>query len=47
MKCKIWYLIFRTVSDGQPASRQMDDRSIRAFAVKLRAFGAPLFGFGA
>jgi len=25
----------------------MDDRSVRAFAVKPRAFGAPLCGVGA
>ena len=41
--CKIWYSIFQTVSD----LGNIYDRSIRAFAVKPRAFGAPLSGFGA
>jgi hypothetical protein len=41
--CRIWYSISETVSDGNPA----DDCSIRAFAAKPRAFGAPLCGFGA
>ena len=43
MKCKIWYSISQTVSD----LGNTHDRSIRAFAVKPRAFGAPLSGFGA
>jgi hypothetical protein len=29
------------------ASCNMDDRSVRAFTVKPRAFGAPLGGVGA
>jgi hypothetical protein len=41
--CKIWYSISQTVSD----LGNIHDRSIRAFAVKPRAFGAPLSGFGA
>jgi hypothetical protein len=41
--CKIWYSISQTVSD----LGNVYDRSIRAFAVKPRAFGAPLCGFGA
>ena len=43
MSCKIWYSISQTVSD----LGNIHDRSIRAFAVKPRAFGAPLSGFGA
>src|SRR5262245_56428200 len=39
ISCKIWYSISQTMSDR--------DRSIHAFAVKPRAFGAPLSGFGA
>ena len=41
--CKIWYSISQTVSD----LGSIYDRSIRAFAVKPRAYGAPLRGFGA
>ncbi len=41
--CKIWYSISQTVSD----LGNIYDRSIRAFAVKPRAFGAPLSGLGA
>jgi hypothetical protein len=41
--CKIWYSISQTVSDLS----NIHDRSIRAFAAKARAFGAPLSGFGA
>ena len=41
--CKIWYSISQTVSD----LGNIHDRSIRAFAVKPRAFGAPLSGFWA
>jgi hypothetical protein len=41
--CKIWYSISQTVSD----LGNIYDRSIRVFAVKPRAFGAPLSGFGA
>jgi hypothetical protein len=47
IKCKIWYLISRTMSDPICIRRNIHDRSIRAFAVKPRAFGAPLSGFGA
>ena len=43
LRCKIWYSISQTVSD----LGNIHDRSIRAFAVKPRAFGAPLSGFGA
>ena len=43
ISCKIWYSISQTVSD----LGNIHDRSIRAFAVKPRAFGAPLSGFGA
>jgi hypothetical protein len=32
--CKIWYLISRTVSDDDPHCGDIDDRSVRAFAVK-------------
>jgi hypothetical protein len=39
---KIWYSISQTLLD----LGNIYDRSIRAFAVKLRAFGAPLCGFG-
>ena len=42
LTCKIWYSISQTVSDLV----NIYDRSIRAFAVKPRAFGAPLSGFG-
>ncbi len=42
-RCKIWYSISQTVSD----LGNIYDRSMRAFAVKPRAFGAPLSGFGA
>ena len=38
--CKIWYSISQTVSD----LGNIHDRSIRAVAVKPRAFGAPLSG---
>ena len=45
--CKIWYLISRTVSDDDAHRGNIDDRSVRAFAVKPRAFGAPPCGIGA
>jgi hypothetical protein len=32
--CKIWYLISRTVSDDDAHCGDIDDRSVRAFAVK-------------
>src|SRR4029434_7952073 len=32
--CKIWYLISRTVSDDDAQCGDIDDRSVRAFAVK-------------
>jgi hypothetical protein len=32
--CKIWYLISRTVSDDDPHCGDIDDPSVRAFAVK-------------
>jgi len=41
--CKIWYSISQTVSD----LGSIYDRSIRTFAVKPRAFDAPVSGFGA
>jgi hypothetical protein len=34
VKCKIWYLISRTVSDDDAHCGDIDDRSVRAFAVK-------------
>jgi hypothetical protein len=45
--CKIWYLISRTVSDDDAYCGDIDDRSVRVFAVKPRAFGAPPCGIGA
>jgi hypothetical protein len=39
--CRIWYSISRTVSDDGRASRRHNGRSVRAFAVKPRACGAP------
>ena len=42
--CKNWYSTLRTVSDHRAHT---NDSSVRAFAVKPRAFGAPLCGFGA
>ena len=45
--CKNWYSISRAVSDNDAHRGNMDDRSVRAFAVKPRAFGAPLCGVGA
>jgi hypothetical protein len=47
LKCKIWYLIFRTVSEDDAHSGNIDDCSARALAVKPRAFGAPPCGIGA
>ena len=34
LMCKIWYSIFRTVSDGSLIRANTNDRSTRAFAVK-------------
>ena len=34
IRCKIWYLISRTVSDDDAHCGDIDDRSVRAFAVK-------------
>jgi hypothetical protein len=34
LRCKIWYLISRTVSDDAPHCGDIDDRSVRAFTVK-------------
>jgi hypothetical protein len=34
LKCKIWYLISRTVSDDDAYCGDIDDCSVRAFAVK-------------
>ena len=45
--CKNWYSTLRTVSDHRAHRGHTNDRSVRAFAVKPRAFGAPLCGFGA
>src|SRR5262249_11285852 len=45
--CKIWYLISRTVSEDDAHRGSIDDRAFRAFAVKPRAFSAPLCGVGA
>ena len=47
ISCKIWYLISRTVSEDNAHRDAMDDRSVRAFAVKPRAFGAPSCCVGA
>jgi hypothetical protein len=47
LKCKIWYLTSRTVSDDDAQCGNADDRSVRVFAVKPRAFGAPPCGIGA
>jgi len=41
LRCKNWYSISRAVSDNDAHRGNMDDRSVRAFAVKPRAFGAP------
>jgi hypothetical protein len=38
-KCKIWCLISRTVSEDDAHRGNMDDCSVRAFAVKPSAFG--------
>jgi hypothetical protein len=46
MICKILYSSLQTVSDWT-RSRLLDCSSVRAFAVKPRAFGAPLRGCGA
>src|SRR5262249_54208357 len=45
-KCKIWYSICRTMSDCDVLCGNVNDRSVRAIAVKPRAFGAPLCGVG-
>ena len=47
LKCKIWYLISRTVSEDDAHRGNNDVCSVGAFAVKPRAFGAPLCGIGA
>jgi hypothetical protein len=47
MTCKNWYSISRTVLDNHAHRGNADDCSVRAFAVKPRAFGAPLCGVGA
>ncbi len=47
IKCKNWYSISQTASDSGAHHGTTDDRSVRAFAVKPRAFGAPLCGVGA
>src|SRR5262249_51111301 len=44
--CKIWYSICRTMSDCNVLCGNVNDRSVRAIAVKPRAFGAPLCGVG-
>jgi hypothetical protein len=44
-QCKIWYWISRTVSDDDAHCGDIDDRSVRAFAVKPR-LGAPPCGIG-
>ena len=43
--CKIWYSISRTISDPVCIRGNVNDCSIRAFAVQPRAFGAPQSGF--
>ena len=45
-ECKNWYSTLRTVSDHRAHRDRTNDSSVRAFAVKTRAFGAPLRGFG-
>jgi hypothetical protein len=47
LSVKIWYLIAQTVSEDDTHRDNIDDRSVRAFAVKPRAFGAPPCGVGA
>jgi hypothetical protein len=47
LRCFDLYLISRTVSEDDAHRGNMDDRSVRAFAVKPRGFGAPLCGVGA
>ena len=47
LKYKIWYSICRTMSDHDVLCGNVNDRSVRAIAVKPRAFGAPLCGVGA
>jgi hypothetical protein len=44
--CKNWYSTLRTVSDHGAHRGHTNDSSVRAFAVKARASGAPLRGFG-
>jgi hypothetical protein len=46
MTCINWYSTLRTVSDHRAHRGPTNDSSVRAFAVKTRAFGAPLRGFG-
>ena len=45
--CKNWYPNSRTLSDDHAHRGAKDYRSARTFAVKPRAFGAPLLGIGA
>jgi hypothetical protein len=40
LNCKNWYSISRTASDSVAHRGNTDDRSVRAFTVKPRAFGA-------
>jgi Caspase domain/Yqey-like protein len=42
MYCRIWYSIFRTVSEHDARHGNIDDCSARALAVKPRAFGGRL-----
>ena len=44
VSCKNWYPNSRTMSDDHVHRSTEDHRSVRTFAVKPRAFGAPLFG---
>jgi hypothetical protein len=44
LSCKNWYSISRTASDSVAHRGNTDDRSVRAFTIKPRAFGAPLGG---
>src|SRR6266567_8589321 len=46
INCKNWYSISRTVLDNHAHCGNADDCSVRAFAVKPRAFDAPLCGLG-
>jgi hypothetical protein len=44
--CKIWYSICRTMSDYDVLCGNLNDRSVRAIAVKPRAFGGGYAALG-